>query len=395
MKNLLVIGLLLASLSLSVAQKSTTSFIFGHSLLDHRPPAIPTPSNETTVPHWIYLLSQEAGHQYKAAGKYGFLPQHADLPPFSQWGYDIVPPAWESDMEPFSDADFTEIILTAGNFMQWQPCYAPYPNGGGQSPLSATYEIVDWVNDQEDSVRMYVYENWPDMAPYLSDGFPPTRSDMQKYHDYTEGEFHDWWIEYHDSLLTYRPDLEVRMIPVGPIIARLLQTDQLENIPYDELYEDDAPHGRASIYFLASLVTYMATYEEKAPSTYNVPSIIYEDIRDHYDFIVNQIWDELVSFNLSNGDSRVFFDRMTTSSEERFNIPQWICSPNPARDHIQIEGQKDWSSVTIWDTQGRKVRQIQRTSDRIDISALESGIYHATFQKDEKQVGYAEWIIQR
>ena len=52
------------------------SFMFGHSLMDHRPPLVPTPSNETTIAHWIYLLSQEAGNTYAATGQYGFLPQH-------------------------------------------------------------------------------------------------------------------------------------------------------------------------------------------------------------------------------------------------------------------------------------------------------------------------------
>jgi len=83
------------------SQTTINQFIFGHSLIDHSPPLIPTPSNETTVPHWIYLLAQEAENSYAAGGKYGFLPQHAMPPYFAQWGYDIVPSVWDSDYEPF------------------------------------------------------------------------------------------------------------------------------------------------------------------------------------------------------------------------------------------------------------------------------------------------------
>lgn len=281
------------------------SFMFGHSLIDHRPPVIPTPSNETTIPHWIYLLAQEAGHSYQAAGQYGFLPQHANLPPFSQWGYDIVPPAWDSDNEPFSAVGFNNVLITAGNFVQWQPSNEPYPGEGSTSPLSATLDIGDWVNQEAPNATIYIYENWPDMAPYLSNGFPPTTQEFANYNAYTIGDFHNWWIDYHDFVLAARPNLNVRMIPVGPILEELLTTT-LSQTPITELYEDDAPHGRATIYFLAGLVTYMAIYEEVAPATYNVPNIVHEDVRNNYSSIVNTMWSELQNFNDENGDSRVF-----------------------------------------------------------------------------------------
>lgn len=163
--KLFFIFLLLASTTNLEAQTiEIRNFIFGHSLIDHRPPAIPTPSNETTVPHWIYLLAEAAGHKYSAGGQYGFLPQHADLPPFSQWGYDIVPGVWESDTESFSDADITTSLITAANFAQWQgPEEEYYPPGSGDSPLSTTIAIADWLAEQEEGITIYVYENWPDM----------------------------------------------------------------------------------------------------------------------------------------------------------------------------------------------------------------------------------------
>ncbi len=38
------------------------TFIFGHSLIHHEAQVNPTPSQETSVPHWFHLLSAEAGH---------------------------------------------------------------------------------------------------------------------------------------------------------------------------------------------------------------------------------------------------------------------------------------------------------------------------------------------
>ncbi len=59
------------------------------------------------------------------------------------------------------------------------------------------------------------------MAPNIAN-FPPTPAELADYHDYTLDDFHDWWIEYHDSLLIQRPDHEIKTIPAGPKLAELM-----------------------------------------------------------------------------------------------------------------------------------------------------------------------------
>jgi hypothetical protein len=78
-----IVFLILYSISVS-AQQDVRQFIFGYSLLDHRPPAVPTPSDETMIPHWLYLLADQGNHGYGATGRYGFLQQHINLPSFAQ-----------------------------------------------------------------------------------------------------------------------------------------------------------------------------------------------------------------------------------------------------------------------------------------------------------------------
>lgn len=298
------------SITTSVAQlDSVRMYIFGHSLLDHRPPLNPTPSDETTVPHWLHLLSEHDEVFYGATGQYGFLPQHVTLPPFSQWGYDIVPAVWDSELEPFSDADFNTVLLTAGNFIQWQgPDENYFGNDAAWTPISATDTIINWVDQQEEFINIYIYENWPDMAPYISgEGFPPTGVEFENYNNYTTGEFHDWWLEYQDSLLNSSPEINVRMIPVGPIMAQLFRDTLLTEIPILDLYEDNAPHGRPTLYFLAALITHMAIHNEIAAFDYNVPDIVHHLVEDNYEALVTYIWNELNAFNLTDGTSRVFY----------------------------------------------------------------------------------------
>jgi hypothetical protein len=113
-------------------------YIFGHSLIVHA-----TDSDETTVPHWLHLLAHEGGHDVSVSGQYGFLPQHANLPPTAQWGFSEVASAWDSDTQNFTDANFNTILLTAANFVQDQPSNVNYHGNSTTSPVSATLEIID------------------------------------------------------------------------------------------------------------------------------------------------------------------------------------------------------------------------------------------------------------
>ncbi len=297
--------------STGAGEPTTTNlrtFVFGHSLIVHTPPLYPTPSDETTVPHWMHFLSQEAGYQYAVSGQYGFLPQHDDLPPFAQWGFQNAQPAWDSDLETFAEAEFNSVLLTAGNFVQWQPATENYYGVEPEtSPVQATVDIFSWVLEQDENITLYIYENWPDMAPY-TDNFPPTSQEFTEYHEYTLGEFHDWWIDYHDAVIDEMPNADIKMIPVGPIISKMLTDPELglSTLTADELYEDADPHGRPSIYFLASLITYSAMYGVEPPADFAIPDLVHETIIANYDDINAFIWNELESFNFDTDESRVF-----------------------------------------------------------------------------------------
>ncbi len=285
------------------------TYIFGHSLIYHdfevEPP---TPSNETSVPHWFVEFADSANKSFQVSGQYGFLPQHAMLPPVAQWGFDNVQSAWDSDTQEFSEADFTSSLITAANFVQYKKAHEPYDGDASYtSPLASTIEITDWLVDQEPGIDIYIYENWPDMSPYIN-SFPPTNPELDRYHQITQNEFHDWWIEYHDSLVVARPDQNIKMIPVGPVIAKLLVETPICDIPLNNLYEDDAPHGRPTIYFLAAMITYMGMTQEKVSSNYEVPEIIDPLVADNYQLVVDSIWAELGRFNFEDGTSRVWSD---------------------------------------------------------------------------------------
>jgi len=378
------------------AQKESTSFIFGHSLIHHEFQINPTPSQETSIPHWMHFLSEEANHNYQVSGQYGFLPQHANLPPIAQWGFDFAASAWESDYESFSEADFNNIIITPANFVQWQAPIENYPMQS-ISPVDATETIINWCNQEEMGLSFYLYENWPDMAPYLNNGFPPAEDEWTAYNDYLNEDFHQWFIDYQDELVERIPNACIKMIPVGPLISHLLDQSPYSNIAVDQLYEDDAPHGRASIYFLGSLIVYMATFEEKPPASYQVESIIHPIIADNYGSIVEIFWDALMEFNYPNGESRVFCNAPLSSLSDN-SIIEIEFRPNPVEEFLIIEGLDSQHVVDIHDALGNNYKSsihLDGLNNTIDLSALISGIYFLSIKDKSNKVIYTKTFIKQ
>jgi hypothetical protein len=283
------------------------TYIFGHSLINHEFNVNPVPSNETSVPHWMYHMAQAAGYSYGVSGQYGFLPQHDDLPPVPQWGFDRIPTIWSDETgDTFADVNFNSLLITVGNFIQYKSPEENYDGDASDtSPVLSTLAITDWTLGQQEGLDIYIYENWPDMAGFI-ESFPPTSNEFSNYHGYTTGDFHQWWLDYHDALIEARPNQSIHMIPVGPILSELLTTTDLNQVPVDILYEDDAPHGRPTIYFLAAMITYTAMYGEMPPAELQIPDIIDARVAENYSQIQEIIWNELEAFVDQDGNSRVW-----------------------------------------------------------------------------------------
>ncbi|MEM6805056.1 MAG: T9SS C-terminal target domain-containing protein [Bacteroidota bacterium] len=391
----LLISLFITPISLSQID-SIRLFSFGHSLIDHRPPAIPTPSDETTLLHWMHEIAQSAGNSLAAGGQYGFLPSHDNLPPISQWGYDNVPGVWDMDFESFADANINTILLTAANFIQYQPAHLAHPADNSTTVLRSTESIFDWVNQQEVGVRFYIYANWPEMD--LASPFPPNlplQSEIDAFHNQTTGAFQDWWVAYQDSMLNRRPAYQVRLIPIGPIISKILR-DRLSNqIPFDEVYEDSDPHGRASLYFLAAMISYMAIYEEEVPANYMPGTIVHSLIRDSLASIRDFIWEELNAFEDADGDSRVFFDGGTTSRADDL-LPNPIqLSPNPAQNTLTIRGLYHDANIEVLDIHGKliwKISGIREAELGLNIGELPQDFYFLrTYDPQNDQYYLNKW----
>lgn len=260
------------------------NYIFGHSLIRHAP--------DSNIPIWLTAMADEAGYSYGMSGQYGFASTHADeLPPDPAWGIEGVTSVWDEDSgESFSDVGFNTVLFTEGNFFQYLAPTESEP--GAMSSVENTLAVFDWVDAAQPGVRYIIYENWPDMAGYTDASFEgefPSGEEVAAYHAYTQGEFHQWWVDYRDAIASARPELEITMVPVGSVMADLLTTT-LSDIPPEDLYLDNAPHGTPTLYFLAGVITYMGMYGNRPPASYVPPEWIHPVVRERYGAIVDEAW---------------------------------------------------------------------------------------------------------
>jgi hypothetical protein len=92
-----------------------------------------------------------------------------------------------------------------------------------------------------------------------------------------------------------RPTLNIRLHNVNRAVLRTWRDTVVSTIPAGTLFEDDAPHGRSTWYFLAAVANYIELYNEKPPvgfvfdGSWNINSVV----TSNYQSIVDFIWSVL------------------------------------------------------------------------------------------------------
>ena len=253
-------------------------YVLGNSLIHHL-----TDSDETTMPHWLALLARAGERDLALSGQWALMRNMpTELPASPDWKLAEVTPAWDG-RGAFARGGFDTLILNPANYIQYKAPDAPYDgdNPTGLTPLAAALMGIDWVAQRQPGTRVLLYEGWADMAGFTR-SFPPWFWQLSRWHDYNLGDYHAWYESWHGMLQQARPDLAIELVPVGSLMSRLLTDGPLADIPVEALYSDDAPHGTATTYLLAAMITYVALYEAPLPEAFEMPGSIHPELRARY-----------------------------------------------------------------------------------------------------------------
>jgi hypothetical protein len=230
-------------------------------------------------------FARHAGFNYSLSGQFGQVWQHVeDLPPSKTWSWrmDTVDPAWSPSAESFASVDFDSLLISPPNFMQRIVVNAPIYEHP-RSVVDYTSEAIAWAVEQEPELDVYLYEVWPDFRRVLGgDPFPPDAMEWAANHALMAGEYRAWHLDYLQGVRARHPEVNVRLIPVGSVLSRLMTETALDAVPVTDWFTDRGPHGTESLYFLAAMITYTVMYGTPPPVDYLVPSNIIPAVRDNY-----------------------------------------------------------------------------------------------------------------
>ncbi|WP_417524674.1 calcium-binding protein [Marinovum sp.] len=286
----LALSLALGLAGVAQAQEvaSVRAYVWGNSLINH-----PTASDGTAVPWWLARIAKADGRELRLSGQYAFGGQFPDkLPPMPEWGFPGVSPSYETG-RAFGDARIDTLLINPENFIQYKGPAEPYDGDhtDGRSPVSGTVALASWVADQGLSPTVFLYEGWAEM-----DTFPPTRRAYRRYLAFTTGDYHDWYLAYRDAVAEALPGLDVRLIPVGPILTGLLTDGPLEDLRPVDLYTDNAPHGTPTTYLIAAMITYSALYNAPPPAGLDLTQNVHPLMVENYAAAAEFIWQEMQDY---------------------------------------------------------------------------------------------------
>ncbi len=312
-------------------------YAFGNSLVHHLDETTP----RTNVPHWLAAMAETDGRALALDGRWGFLRNFAtDLPPIDNWSFAGVPKAMNGGS--FAAANFDTVLITPANFIQYQLPDVPYDgdNPDRETPLGASLEVVDFVQETAPGARIFVYEGWAEMQALLG-GFPPDAEGLNRYQAHNAGDYHLWYLDLVDMLQQARSDADIALLPVASVLAGLLgEGGLLEDLPVEALYVDGAPHGTETTYLLAAMVTYAVAYEARPPSDWTPEGDIAQPVIDRLPDVSEAIWQAVQS---PEGDEASLSDALPERDEIALPTGNFRPDGLPALG-MGLNGLADWST---------------------------------------------------
>lgn len=271
----------------AVAERDATKvYMFGNSLVHH----LSEDEDHTNVPYWLGQMARADGRALGVDGSWGFTRDYGkSLPPTPNWSFDGVKRVWRSG--DFGDAGFDAMILTPTNFIQYQAPDKPYYDDPDATPLQALQKVSNWVERTSPDTRQFIYEGWADMEGKIR-SFPPGNRRLNRYYRFNQGEYHDWYVDLVERMNRDNPAADVRLLPVGSILTQIIgRGGLLEDLDVTDLFTDDAPHGTATTYLLAAMITYSALYDVPPPAGFKPPvQAIHPELVEKYGEVASAIW---------------------------------------------------------------------------------------------------------
>ncbi|MBX2809515.1 MAG: hypothetical protein KTR20_12895 [Cellvibrionaceae bacterium] len=247
------------------------------------------PSTETSVPFWVGQFATAANHSYASSGQFGLSSTHT-LPPTQFIEYTDVTSSWpDKGATDFAQQQFTDVVFMMENFVQGSRTTASVEE------IAGAQRLIDFVQAQSPGVTYWIYLNWPKMS---SADFTLGAAYLPSYWDRIQGTWLAYFRDYQNQLIAANPGVDIRMMPVAPILADIMENNaEAASVPFADYFENNAPHGSSNLYFLAAMIVHQIYYQTVFPDSYSAPVSIHPLIANQLTDIAAYINERLGAYN--------------------------------------------------------------------------------------------------
>jgi hypothetical protein len=259
-------------------------------------------NTSTNVGNWVARMAAQASggrKTYTLGAQFGFFNQWS-LPPRSTVQHaEVSSPYVDYYSASWSGAQNVDVVeFVPDNFDGYGFDPAATTNMGASYQTVLLQLIDQWAANAPNPSRRYaVYAGWPQ----LSNGYGAasvgalTAPQIANWIAFGLGAYQAWMELLVSRLKAARPGLDIRLHNVSKAVLIAYRDTVVRTIPATTLFEDLAPHGRASWYFLAAVADYIALYGEKPSANFSFDTAwgVSPAITANYQSIVDVIWNAM------------------------------------------------------------------------------------------------------
>jgi hypothetical protein len=256
----------------------------------------------TSTGNWVRRMALQApngGNTYTLGWQFGFAAPGGwtTLPRSGQ--QEVAPNVYINDAgnPAWTGATNIEVVeLVPDNF--FGPLTAPnQPNVEGWTYTTRfLFHIDNWEANAPNPNRVYaVHGGWPLLSGNYGSVAGQTTQQRANYIAHALGPYQSWLDSLTSLLQAARPSLNIVQYGINRASMLAWRDTVVNTIPIATLFEDNAPHGRSTMYFLNAVANYIELFNEKPPANFvfqpswNVSSVV----TSNYQAIVDYIWSVL------------------------------------------------------------------------------------------------------
>ena len=375
-----LIGVLIClSFNIGYTQVSDTvdMYYYKNSLHNHLETGNSEATPSTNVGNWIARFTAVPSNPKTATlgSVFGFFPQWSVPPRANNFHAEITTPHLQKWTASWAQAEKIDLLgFVPDNFDGQSFNPSDTTNMGEAYVTKLLYLIDQWDSSAPNPNRRYVvYAGWPALNSYGGTNDDPstlTTAAIAKWQTYGLGDYQDWMELLVTQLQSARPNLDIRLHNINKAVLMCYQNTFVKDILPEKLFEDLAPHGRSTWYFLAAIAEYMEVFGEKPPASFQFQKdwAVDTTVTTNYQLVVDYIWS-------------VINENASTEEPSLVHANQIKIYPNPAQQTLFVGSQELNVHVDIMNALGQTVLTTDNKNS-IDVGDLKEGVYYVILQSN-------------